>query len=154
MDTAPSDARELSVASSWGDDSSPHELAEALLLLLPLLPLDCRARAACVCRAWRAAAAHPGLWKELSFEGCKARVDNATLTLLCARAGAALRTLCLDAGACKRVTFVGTVTALRGGGCAGLRRLDMPNNVCQWEKCFPLLSAETAQQLAAACPML
>ena len=42
---------ELSTESRWSGHASLHELAQALSLLLPLLPLDDRARAACVCRA-------------------------------------------------------------------------------------------------------
>ena len=56
MDAAPPAASELSAVSRWSGHASPHELAQALSLLLPLLPQDCRARAACVCRAWRAVA--------------------------------------------------------------------------------------------------
>ena len=116
----------MSAASRWSGHASPHELAEALSLILPLLPLDARARAACVNPAWRVAAVHPALWEELSFEGCTARVDDATLAALCARAAAALRTLDLEGDACARVTGKGMLTALQGGGCTGLRRLSTP----------------------------
>ena len=88
MDTLSLDALELSEPSCWGDGASSHKLAEALSLLLPLLPLDCRARAACVCRAWRAATAHPALWEELNFEHCAVRVYNATLASTCRRRAA------------------------------------------------------------------
>ena len=104
MDATQPEAPALVAALSLGGYTSPHRAAEALSVLLPLLALDDRARAACVCRAWRAAAAHPGLWEELSFTRCVARVNDATLAALCARAGAALRTLSLDADACVRVT--------------------------------------------------
>ena len=146
MATAPAAAIPLSAAL--------REVAfpdEALSFLLPLLPLDDRARAACVSRPWRAAAAHPSLWKHLSFEGCAFEVDDTTLTQLCARAGAALRTLDLDASACTRVTGAGLVAALRSGGCGGLRCLCALD--ASWTKRFQL-SAEEAQQLAAACPAL
>ena len=79
-------AQTLSAAPREGGSALPHE---ALVLMLPLLPLDARARAACVCRAWRAATAHSGLWEALSFERCAARVSNATLASLCARGGRA-----------------------------------------------------------------
>ena len=84
MDAAPPTASELSEESRWSGHTSPHKLAQALSLLLPLLPLDTRARAACVCRAWRAAAAPPVLWAELSFEHCAVCIHNAALTKLCA----------------------------------------------------------------------
>ena len=127
MDAAPLDALELSAPSlRWSGYASPHKLAEALSLILPLLPLDSRARAACVCRAWRAATSHPALWEELSFERCTARVGDAALDSLCARAGAALRTLRLDSDECAQVTAAGMLAALRGGGCVGVRRLSAP----------------------------
>ena len=44
------------------------ELPSALLLpLLQLLPAAARARACCVCRAWRAAGAEPAAWSSLDF---------------------------------------------------------------------------------------
>ena len=150
MDAAPPVAS--AAPSRFCGSHAPHELAEALALLLPLLPLDCRARAACVCRAWRAAAAHPALWEELNFERCTAGVDNAALAALCARAGAALRSLFLDDNACADVTSAGLLTALHGGGCTGLRLLSMP--CVLRDSCHTTLSAEQAQQLAAACPRL
>ena len=153
MDAAPHVAAELCATSRWSGNASPHELAEALSLILPLLPLDARARAACVNPAWRAATAHPALWEELSFARCTARVDDATLAALCARAGAALRTLSVESGACARVTTNGTLGALRGGRCTGLRRLSTPPNYLGALAC-KMLSVKQVQQLAAACPRL
>ena len=153
MDAVLPEAQELSAALRWGGHASPHELAQVLSLLLPLLPLDDRARAACVCRAWRAAAAHPALWKELSFERCAADVDDTTLAALCARGGAALRTLSVDAGACERVTGAGIMAALLGGGCTGVRRLST-QLYSPWDEAGHTLNAEQVQQLAAACPLL
>ena len=77
--------------------------------------------------------ARPMMWEELSFERCGVRVDNATLALLCARAGSALRTLCLDAHACTRVTGSGLVAALSDGRCVGLRRLNAPIDRQPWQ---------------------
>jgi hypothetical protein len=158
MDNNPPAALELSAASRWGSCASPHELAEALSLLLARFPLDARARAACVCRAWRVAAAHPNLWAELSFKGCTAHCDNATLASLCARAGAALHTLRLDADACSRVTAAGMVAALRKGGFTGVRRLTAPplqeNEDLVSTDSPKRLTAELARQLAAAYPKL
>ena len=62
-------------------------------VVLPRLSLDSRARAACVCRAWREAAANPALWLELNFEGCTAQVNDKVLASLCKRAGASLNAL-------------------------------------------------------------
>ena len=133
----------------WDGADSPHELALALSFVLPSLPPDARARAACVCRAWRTAAAAPALWEELQFEDCAVRINDAALEALCARAGAALRTLSmsLEGGACARVTGDGMLAALRGGGCTGLRRLST-------EAFWLWLTTEQVQQLAAACPTL
>ena len=158
MDAAPSDALELSTASlCWGGYASPHMVAEALSLILPLLPLDSRARAACVCRAWRAATSHPALWEELSFEGCAAPIDDATLASLCARTGAALRTLRLDSDECARVTAAGMLAALRGGGCVGVRRLSAPfmstDDVDGYNE-TKMLATEEVKELAAVCPAL
>ena len=151
MDAVVLGARELSAASS--DIALSHE---ALLLLLPLLPLDCRARAACVCRAWRAATAHPALWEALSFECCTARVTNAALSSLCACAGAALLTLRLDANVCADVTPDGMLAALRGGVCTGVQRLHAPYiSVDKTMNFFGrVLTAGMAQELVAMCPML
>ena len=127
---------------------SPHKLAEVLSLLLPVVPLDARARAACVCRAWRAATSHPALWEELDFEHCAVHVTNATLASLCARAGDALRTLRLELDACTHITSAGMLAALHNGGCTGLRRLNGSAAGGPW------LTAGMAQQLVAACPLL
>ena len=145
-------AQALSAAPREGGSALQHEAL--LLLLLPLLPLDARARAACVCRAWRAATAHSGLWEALSFERCAARVSNATLASLCARAGAQLRTLYLDAEACTRVSAAGMLAALRDGGCTGVRRLrGSPRYWFDFN--WPSeLTAQEVQQLVAACPVL
>ena len=78
IDALRPDAQELSASSRWSGHTAPHKLAEALSLLLPLPLLDTRARAACVCRAWRAAASHPALWEALSFERCVARITTPT----------------------------------------------------------------------------
>ena len=151
----PTAARKLCDTPSGGGDELPHAV---LSLLAPLLPLDTRARAACVCRAWRAAMAHPSLREELSFKHCVVRVNDAALATLCARSGAALRTLSLSGGACRRVTAAGMVAALRDGGCTGVQRLSTQLSEDggfrrSWE--FDIwLDYEMVQQLAAACPML
>ena len=126
-------------------DAEADKATEVLVVLLEHLPLDLRARVACVCRAWRAAASNPELWMELRFAHCTARVDNAALSALSARAGASLRELHLDATACEHVTAAGLVVALRSAGCTGLQRLCAP---------VPVLTPALAQQLAAACPAL
>lgn len=133
-------------------DASPHKVALVLSLVLPLLPLNMRARAARMCRAWRAAAAHPALREELSFERCMRCVNDAALASLCTRAGAALRTLNLDADVCETVTAPGILAALRGGACTGLRCfLSRPLAAFSVVQVF---DAEQIQDLAGACPLL
>jgi len=146
MDAAAPQLRELDAV---GGNNMPHEAALAVLMLW--LPPELRARAACVCRSWCTAAAHSSPWAELSFERSVMRLTDATLAALCLRAGAALRTLRLDADACTLITGAGLVAALRDGGCTGVRRLDMHAG------CLPkcrALTAELAHQLAVACPAL
>ena len=123
---------------------------EVAHLVLPWLPLDARARAACSREAWRAAAAAPALWGELSFEKCAARVTDATLAALCARAGPGLRSLRLHWRACRDVSGAGLVAALRDGGCAGVRRIHDDSALDLFGGgCSPALI-----QLATACPEL
>ena len=58
------------------------------LFLNRLSPPDVRARAACVCRAWRAATAHPEMWEEPGFHRCVTLVnDNSTIELLALAGG-------------------------------------------------------------------
>ena len=124
-----------------------------LALLLPLLPPDAAQCVAATCRAWRAAAASaPERWRALDFRGCGVTVDDAALLTLCARAGAQLRELHLDAACCEGVTIAGTLAALRNGGCAGLRRFEA--RVSPVDDAVGTLRAPEACALAAACPAL
>jgi len=138
-------------APSWLS-SLPHE---ALTHVLRMMPLDMRARAACVCRTWRHAAADPALFAALWLDKSSAGVLNdAELLRLCGLAGAALRELRLNSRAvCWRVSAAGVVAALRAGGCAGVQRLTLSTTslLTQNEK---RLTAVQAQQLAVACPAL
>ena len=121
--------------------------------VVPWLPLDARARAACARKAWRTEAAAPALWAELDFKRCAVQVTDAKLAALCARAGPALRSLHLDTRACFHVSGHGLVAALRAGGCTGLRCLGPPRlgGYRDWTiKLTPALSA----QLVATCPQL
>ena len=123
-------------------------------LVLSRLPLELRARAACVSRDWRDAAAHPSLWTQLNLEQCDARVDDEALKQLLAHAGATLRTLSVDSSPFRfsELTAAGVVAALRDGGCIGVKRLKVYNRTSLNHACvFPLTSV---QELAAACPAL
>ena len=137
-----------------GDDATASN--ERLLRLfddvapfvLPLLPLDTRARAACARKAWRAAAAEPMLWAELDFERCAVRVTEAKLlATLCSRAGPALRSLRLSTATLRSTAGAALLAALRDGGCIGVQRISVCGGI------ISVLPA-VALQLAAACPAL
>ena len=110
-------------AARWGGVGFANELSQVLALALPLFPVDDRCSCACVSRAWREATAASPLWAELDFSSCTASVTLEALKLLCARAGAMLRDLRLDAPVCALLTGADFIAALRAGGCAGVRRI-------------------------------
>lgn len=67
--------------------------------VLTRLPVDAKAHAACVCRAWDAALREPSLWQDLdlsSSSGVLYRTSVAMLEAAAARAGGSLRTLIVD----------------------------------------------------------
>jgi len=142
-------AHDLAGGSAWSS-SRAHTV---LVQVLRLLPLDVRARAACVCRSWRDAAADPALFAALWFDDSSAgKLSDAVLSRLCMLAGAALRELRLNAPACDTVSAAGVLAALRAGGCAGVQRLMFPTG---WRRgTEKSLKAEQTQELAAACPAL
>ena len=74
--------------------------AETLREVLVRLPVDARARAAAVCRAWRDLLVDPSLWTrlDLSYTGCVpfTRITNATLRGAAAKARGGLSALYVD----------------------------------------------------------
>jgi hypothetical protein len=92
--------------------SLPHVL---LLLIFALLPVDLRARCACVCRGWRAALAERSLWTRLDVSrtsGVTSVVTDALLRGAAARAGGALETLDMSGSrAVSRVALLEVATA-------------------------------------------
>jgi hypothetical protein len=93
-----------------------------LARVMQLLPADARARAACVCPAWRKVAADPVVRGVLHFNGgARVEVSGALLGVLCGRAGGALREL--DLNECDKLKPDDVVAVLRVGVCTGLRRL-------------------------------
>jgi hypothetical protein len=70
---------------------------EALRVIMLALPLEARARAACVCRSWRAFLADPSLWLVLDLTGAggvtTARMTENLVRGAVARAGGRLRIL-------------------------------------------------------------
>lgn len=84
-----------------------HECNDPVAVLPPpfmhavfsCLPADDRARAASVCRGWRAALADPSLWTHLDLSeesGVVCRVDDAALRAAAARARGGLQSLTLS----------------------------------------------------------
>ena len=94
-------------------------------IIFALLPADAKARAACVCRAWRDAIAEPLLWQSVDLSvdpgGVRCAVTDAVLQAVMALSGGTLHTLNLN-GRIDRVSFE-TVAALAAAG--SLRVLQM-----------------------------
>jgi len=75
-------------------DALPEPVLRILFLALPV---DERARAACVCRSWRAFLADPSLWQVLDLGGWAAeRMTENLVRRAVARAAGGLRVLSLD----------------------------------------------------------
>jgi hypothetical protein len=69
------------------------------MVLFRELPLDLRSRAACVCRAWRDAAADPTMWVKISVgdeSGVEREVPPGLLVALCRRGGRNVEALCVS----------------------------------------------------------
>ena len=130
--------------AALGFASLPHAVA---LQIFALLPADARARAAVICRAWRAAVAEPSLWTRLDLSpasGVKRPVTDAVLRGAAALACGALKALYLED--CVDVTHdvrLEVVTA----NARSLREL-----VC-WFKCA-VLPAGSVEELVLAAPQL
>ena len=143
-------------------------LPEGVLVhALRLLPTDCRVRASAVCRAWRDAAADPSLQQDIWFSTTedttgplrRQPMNIHFLRRLCARAGAALRTMDLSSTcstyACVHIDADEVVEALHAGGCTGLQRLTFPDyshdlsNIHQ-----ACLTQHDRELLNIACPAL
>jgi hypothetical protein len=84
----------LAPASATALTSLPAPLVHDILRRLPA---DARARAACVCRAWRDTLLDPTVWTRLDVShgagGVTCRVDDAMLRAAAARAGGGLQAL-------------------------------------------------------------
>lgn len=57
---------------SWSYDALPVAVAQRVFALLPV---DTKARVACVCRTWRDAVADPQLWTRLNFSSLDLKLD-------------------------------------------------------------------------------
>jgi hypothetical protein len=128
----------------------PHDI---LLLLFAQLPADVRARCACVCRAWRAAAAERSLWTrrlDVSFSsGVTAPMTDALLHGAAARAGGGLQAL--DVSGSRRITPA-ALRAVATANAGALTALRVCHGACDGNS-RPLQLAE-AEALLRAAPQL
>lgn len=116
------------------------------------LPVDQRARAACVCPAWHIALAEPALWTRLDLtreSGVTCRVDEAAVLAAAARAQGRLETLAVG-------TFAHAWLALRDVAAANAGSLraiaadcfsSIPCNGCYIAELQALLAAGPALQV-------
>jgi hypothetical protein len=131
--------------------SLPHAL---VLLILTLLPVDVRARCACVCRAWRAALSERSLWVRLDMSrtsGVTRAVTDALLRGAAARAGGALETL--DVSGCLAVSAE-ALLAVATANATTLRELRMRTCNCLYAAAANRLSLISAEALLRAAPQL
>jgi hypothetical protein len=132
---------------------SPLPLPLPLVLhVFSLLPVDARARAACVCRSWRTTLLERSLWTRLDLSpssGVRVRITEYVLAGAAAKAGGQLAAL--DVRGCKQLTFDALLTAVQANGVA-LRELcvgalDLGDGVVT-------LVAELVERLLQAAPHL
>ena len=118
--------------------------AELVLRVLAALPPSDRARAACVCRAWRGLCATPTLWTDVRCAG----LSRTQALGAVARAGAALRSL--HAGA--DVLSCADLTRLLGGGARpALEELTTATTTAESALDFDVPAGAA---ILAACPAL
>jgi hypothetical protein len=135
--------------------------------ILQRLPADQRARAACVCRAWRVAAADPALWRRLDLtaaSGVRCRNTDAALRAAAARGG--LEVLDVTGRACS-LAALRAVVAVNAVSLRELRTLDVsqwlvdehegevqdedePSEIHSWAALRALLAAGPALQVLEA----
>jgi hypothetical protein len=104
----------------------PHAI---VLLIFALLPVDLRARCACVCRGWRAALSERALWTRLDVSrtsGVTVAVTNALLRGAVARAGGELTALDVSGS---RAVSLGALRAVVTANAATLRTLRVCHGV-------------------------
>ncbi len=143
------------------DAAEPVAAADALTLLpsavqaliFAQLPVDLRARCACVCRGWRGALSERALWTRLDVSrtsGVTARVTDAFLRGAAARAGGALQSLDVSGS---RATSQAELDVARANA-ATLRELRICNGVCISDAEPYLISLLAAEVLLRAAPAL
>jgi hypothetical protein len=143
------------------DPSPPSALAPRMhsvvaLLIFAQLPVDSRARCACVCRGWRAVLAERSLWTRLDVSrtsGVTAAVTNALLRGAAARAGGALQTLDVSGS---RAVSLQALLAVVTANAATLHAVCVCHGVCDGVNlgAADLLTGEDAEALLRAAPVL
>jgi hypothetical protein len=117
-----------------------------VLDIFSLLPVDARARAACVCRGWHATLLEPSLWTRLDVSpssGVRVRVTVAVLRGAAAKARG--RLVALDASGCDNVNFDALLAVVRAfAGALRELRLGMSHT----------LNAGDVDRLLEAAPQL
>jgi len=146
---------QTAVARSAGFDSLPLALQ---LAVWALLPVDARARCACVSRAWRAALDDPVVWRELDLSrgaGAPSRaLTPAFLLAACARALGGLVSLDLW-GASLRLDELQVAVRANAASLRRLRVSALLDGGSLERKAAPrLLLFEEAASLCAAAPAL
>jgi hypothetical protein len=126
----------------------PHAV---VLHIFSLLPVDARARAACVCRGWHTTLLEPSLWTRLVLSpscGVRVRVTKAVLAGAAAKARGQLTAL--DVRGCGNVRFDALLAVVQASAgalrelFAGARESGMPQT----------LDAERTESLLEAAPQL
>jgi hypothetical protein len=120
------------MASAAAVPRSPSALSPLPLSLVlhvfSLLPVDARARAACVCRGWRTTLRKVSLWTRLDLSaasGVRVRVTDAVLAGAAAKARG--RLAALNVRGCERLAFGALLAAVQANGgtlrelCIGVR---------------------------------
>ncbi len=120
-----------------------------LLCVFSLLPVTWRARAACVCRGWRAALSEPSLWQRLDLNYEARDVTDAILFGAAAKARG--RLLSLDVSWQRHVSFEALLAVVEGN--AGTLRELRVGTGNSFYGCT-LLDGPHVEQLLQAAPQL
>jgi hypothetical protein len=133
--------------------SLPHAV---LQLIFAQLPVDLRARCACVCRGWRAAVSERTLWTALDVSrtsGVSVAVTDAVLCGAAARAGGELKSL--DVSGSVAISLE-ELLAVATANAATLQQLHVRNSPC-YRPGFGvnrMLRLDDAEALLQAAPQL
>jgi hypothetical protein len=142
-------ARVVTAAERASSALSPLPLP-LVLHVFSLLPVDARARAACVRRGWRITLLEPSLWTRLNLSpssGVRVRVTDAVLAGAAGKACGQLAAL--DVSACEDVSFNALLAVVQAnGGALRELRVGAPPDTEQ------TLGAAHVERLLQAAPQL